>query len=69
MASQQQHPDGSWGPAQPLGYQPGYDVEHYGDHWELFRTTRTDSVEVARGHSRIGLLFAYWWRRLLRPVR
>lgn len=70
MTAQRQQPDGSWAPAQPLGYHPGYDIERYGGgRWVLYRTTRDDSVEVAHGRTTPGMLFAYFWRRLLRPVR
>lgn len=38
MPVYQQHSDGSWGPAVPLDYAPGYDVEvgQHGD-WQLYR--------------------------------
>jgi hypothetical protein len=67
--TQQQQPDGSWQPATPLGYQPGYDIERSGRAWTLYRTTHTDSTEVAHGRTTIGMLAAYCWRRLLRPIR
>lgn len=77
MTTQQQQPDGSWAPAQPLGYQSGYDIERYGGgRWVLYRThahhlpgRHGGSTEVARGRTTLGMLFAYFWRRLLRPVR
>jgi hypothetical protein len=54
----------------PVGYQPGYDVERskFGG-WGIYRTTRTGSELVAMGKTTLGLVFAYWWRRLLRPIR
>jgi hypothetical protein len=68
MNVQQQRPDGSWGPAQPLGYQPGYDIERFNHGcWVLYRTTKTASVEVASGRTTVGMLLAYWWHRLRRP--
>jgi hypothetical protein len=66
--AQQQQPDGSWAPAQPLGYQPGYDIERSGRHWELFRTTRYDYTLVAQGTSTLAMIAAYTWHRLRHPV-
>jgi hypothetical protein len=67
--TQQQRPDGSWAPAVPLGYQPGYDIERTRLGWTLYRTTREDSVKVASGRTTAGMILAYGWRRVLRPIR
>lgn len=62
--------DSSTGPAEPLPYTPGYDLEEYGgQRWILYRTTQHNSIEVARGRTLIGALFAIGWRSILRPVR
>lgn len=58
-----------WARAEPRGFHPGYDVERYGDgRWVIYRTTRDRSPEVARGRTTVGLLWAYWRRRLFQPV-
>ena len=69
MPSFQQQPDGTWAPAVPLGYAPGYDIERSGDgRWVLYRTTTTASDEVAAGRTWLGMVAAYWWHRLRRPA-
>jgi hypothetical protein len=69
MTTHQQEPDGTWRPATPEAYHPGYDLERYGDgHWVLYRTTSGASVEAARGRTWFGMVGAYWWHRLRHPV-
>lgn len=69
MPAQQQNPDGSWSPATPLPYQPGYDAEigvgwdsqgRRRHTWTLFHATPADALigswrEVAFGTSRTHL--------------
>jgi len=70
MSTQQQQPDGTWAPATPEPYHPGYDLERYdGGRWVLYRTTHSDSFEVASGSTWLGMVAAYWWHRLWHPIR
>jgi hypothetical protein len=64
VAAQQQLPDGRWVPAVPLGYQPGWDVERDADgRWEVFRTTRHASTQLATGKGRLRLVWTLVWDR------
>jgi hypothetical protein len=60
MPIYQQHPDGSWGPAVPLDYAPGYDAEisRLGD-WQLYRDG-DHLVETGRHLTKFWRSFAIW---------
>jgi hypothetical protein len=78
MTVSRQNPDGTWEPAEPLDFVPGYDAERYASgRWTVYRNVphHADrkrlggSAAVATGRTRLGLIFALTWRRLLKPVR
>lgn len=60
MPVYQQHPDGSWGPAVPIPYAPGYDaeVDSYGD-WQLYRDGDI-LVAAGRNKTKLGRSIAVW---------
>jgi hypothetical protein len=60
MPVYQQHPDGSWGPAVPLDYAPGYDAEvgQHGD-WQLYHNG-DHLVEVGRDRIKLVRMFKIW---------
>lgn len=60
MTAQRQNPDGSWSPAEPLGWQPGIDWEVYRPsptraRWEAVAYDEDVCVAAVRARTRFGL--------------